>query len=317
MQTSMLLNTSPEFEMAVYTICALNGGQIDQCYPAISGSAPKTTKKSGGTTKKPSASDPDLQILVDNMRAADVDKAGPNDYTLDWGNKVSGNKKTSPNQLFAYVNETLFQRPVYATLIDVFNRNLFTPEVCTAEQAMTGFRKAGLQQVFDTWTATEVFNLAFQYLQKKGYSHATDMATLKTFLWNLWFGTYSRCSGALGSSGWEHVFVGEWKGTTVDGQHDWARYYLLQKAGNITYHGYFSTLLAHFQHTWENELKQEGGFLIGTSPAFDFSLLTVCALIHPGSNGCKYSIDGHPLGVTSYTQECAAGTCLSTAYPTD
>ncbi|KAK6031262.1 endoribonuclease XendoU, partial [Ostertagia ostertagi] len=294
MQTSMLLNTSPEFEMAVYTICALNGGQcemtinnqpvgifastlvqngvtvIDQCYPAISGSAPKTTKKSGGTTKKPSASDPDLQILVDNMRAADVDKAGPNDYTLDWGNKVSGNKKTSPNQLFAYVNETLFQRPVYATLIDVFNRNLFTPEVCTAEQAMTGFRKAGLQQVFDTWTATEVFNLAFQYLQKKGYSHATDMATLKTFLWNLWFGTYSRCSGALGSSGWETCVVGRMpKGTTVDGQHDWARYYLLQKAGNITYHGYFSyvvNLTGTFQYTWENELKQEGGFLIGTSP---------------------------------------------------
>ncbi|KAK6018680.1 hypothetical protein OSTOST_15724, partial [Ostertagia ostertagi] len=26
METSMLLNTSPEFEMAVYTICALSGG---------------------------------------------------------------------------------------------------------------------------------------------------------------------------------------------------------------------------------------------------------------------------------------------------
>ncbi|KAK5968711.1 G protein-coupled receptor [Trichostrongylus colubriformis] len=340
MQTAMLLNTSPEFEMAVYTICALNGGQcemtinnqpvtifastlkedgvtvIDQCYPGVSGSSP--TKKPSATTKKSSASDPDLQTLVDNMRAADVDKAGPNDYILNWGNKASGNTKTSPNQLFTYVNESLFQRPVYATLIDVFNKNLFTPEVCTAEQAMTGFRKATLQQVFDTWTATDVFNLAFQYLQKKKYSHATDMATLKAFLWNLWFGTYSRCNGAIGSSGWEHVFVGEWKGTTIDGQHDWTRYYLLQKADHINYHGYYSyvvNLTGTFQYTWENELKPKGGFLIGTSPAFDFSLLTVCALIHPGNDGCKYSIDGHPLGVTSYTQECAAGTCLSTAYP--
>lgn len=32
------------------------------------------------------------------MRAADVDKAGPTDYTLDWGNKESGNTKTSTNQ---------------------------------------------------------------------------------------------------------------------------------------------------------------------------------------------------------------------------
>lgn len=28
MQTSMLLNTSPEFELAVYTVCALSGGQV-------------------------------------------------------------------------------------------------------------------------------------------------------------------------------------------------------------------------------------------------------------------------------------------------
>uniref|UniRef100_A0A183GE42 Endoribonuclease n=1 Tax=Heligmosomoides polygyrus TaxID=6339 RepID=A0A183GE42_HELPZ len=182
-------------------------------------------------------------------------------------------------------------------------------KVCTAEPAMTGFRKATIQAVMDTWTATPVFNLAFEYLKNKG-----------AFLWNLWLGTYSRCGSTLGSSGWEHVFLGEWKSGTVDGQHDWARYYLLQKADKIDYHGYYSTvdsLTGTWQYTWENELKQKGGFLIGTSPVFDFSLLTVCALIHPGSNTCKFSIDGHPLAVTSYTQTCAAGLCLSTAYPTN
>lgn len=51
--------------------------------------------------------------------------------------------------------------------------------------------------------------------------------------------------------------------------------------------------------------------------AFDFSLLTVCALVHPGANTCKFNLDGYPLAVTSYTQKCDAGTCLSTAYPTD
>lgn len=300
------------------TIQRNNMTLIDHCYPGIASSG-QTTKKAA-TTKKPSASDPELQTLVDQMRAADVDKAGPTDYTLDWGNKESGNTKTSTNQLFTYVNETLFERPVYSTLIDMFDKNLFTPDVCTAEPAMTGFRKATIQAVMDTWTATPVFNLAFEYLKNKGYSHATDMDTLKAFLWNLWLGTYSRCGSTLGSSGWEHVFLGEWKSGTVDGQHDWARYYLLQKADKIDYHGYYSTvdsLTGTWQYTWENELKQKGGFLIGTSPVFDFSLLTVCALIHPGSNTCKFSIDGHPLAVTSYTQTCAAGLCLSTAYPTN
>ncbi|KHJ96655.1 hypothetical protein OESDEN_03385 [Oesophagostomum dentatum] len=97
-------------------------------------------------------------------------------------------------------------------------------------------------------------------------------------------------------------------------------YYHFQKAGQINYHGYYSyvtDLTGTFQYVWVNEMKKEGGFLIGTSPAFDFSLFTVCSLMYSGNAACKYSIDGHPLAVTSYTQSCDVGTCLSTSYPVD
>ena len=40
------------------------------------------------------------------------------------------------------------------------------------------------------------------------------------------------------SSGFEHVFVGEKTGTTVGGQHNWIRTYMLEKAGSINYKGY-------------------------------------------------------------------------------
>lgn len=106
-------------------------------------------------------------------------------------------------------------------------------------------------------------------------------------------------------AGWEHVFLGEWKSGTVDGQHDWARYYLLQKADKIDYHGYYSTvdvgllinihpcvsstcvdpfksdalcfqsLTGTWQYTWENELKQKGGFLIGTSPGLSNLVVSI------------------------------------------
>ncbi|PIO72917.1 endoribonuclease XendoU, partial [Teladorsagia circumcincta] len=176
------------------------------------------------------------QTLVNNMRLADVDKAGPEDLVLKWGKKAD--KKYS-DKLFVYVNETLFKRPVYSTLIEVYERNLFDPQVCHADSEMNGFRKAQLQLMFDTWTSTEVFKLAFDYLQNKDFKYATNMKTLKGYLWTLWFGTYSRCKGPYGSSGWEHVFYGEWKGTKVDGHHSWVRYYLQQKAGQIDYHGYY------------------------------------------------------------------------------
>lgn len=70
--------------------------------------------------------------------------------------------------------------------------------------------------------------------------------------------------------GWEHVYSGEYTTyKTVDGQHSWVRYYLLEKAGEINYHGYQShdgDLIGTFQYTWNEYVKKEGGFLISTSP---------------------------------------------------
>uniref|UniRef100_A0A1I7Y6E0 Endoribonuclease n=1 Tax=Steinernema glaseri TaxID=37863 RepID=A0A1I7Y6E0_9BILA len=263
--------------------------------------------------------DPKMQALVDKMYAADTDRPGPNDFKLDWGNHVSGEQDESQNPLFSFVNESIFQKPVYSKLIDMYNRNLFTADVCKAEPDMGGFRKQILMDVMKTFTATPMFQAAFQYLQEEGVAQGTLEEFLPE-LFTLWFGTYSRCHGALGSSGWEHVFLGEWKGSTVDGQHDWVRYYLLEKAGKINYHGYDKydgQLTGTFQYTWEDYLKKTGGFLIHTSPAFDFSLFTACVYTHSGSDGCKFTIEGYELGVTSYKQKCDDGTCLSTSYPTN
>lgn len=69
--------------------------------------------------------------------------------------------------------------------------------------------------------------------------------------------------------GWEHVYSGEWKGTTVDGQHNWVRYYLLQKAGLIDYQGYYShegDLIGTWEYSWNGYQKAKGGFFLGTSP---------------------------------------------------
>ncbi|RCN29801.1 endoribonuclease XendoU [Ancylostoma caninum] len=342
MELSMLLNTSPEFEMAAYTICALTGGEceftvngddvnlvaktitvndevmIDDCHPYVSGGITQRPKPGTGSTKKPKPSDEKFQTLVDKMRAADVDRAGAGDYKLDFGNRASGTSDNSDNDLFVYVNETLFQRPVYANLLALLKRKVFINDVCEKEAPMSGLRKTQIQLLLDTWTNTKVFRLAFDYMHAKGEKHATTFEAFKKFLFNFWFGTYSRCNGPVGSSGFEHVFTGEWKRGTVGGHHSWVTYYAAQKAGKINYHGYFSTvsdLAGTFQYRWQSVFKKKGGFLFGTSPAFDFSLFTVCSLMYPGTAGCRYSIDGYSLGVTSFTQSCSSGLCLATAYP--
>uniref|UniRef100_A0A7E4V240 Endoribonuclease n=1 Tax=Panagrellus redivivus TaxID=6233 RepID=A0A7E4V240_PANRE len=259
-------------------------------------------------------SDAQLQKLVTNMYNADSDKAQAGDITLNWGNKIHGEGDTSDQPLFTHVNEALFQKPIYAKLIEIYNDNLFHPSVCTAEPKNEGARKAQLQAYLQLLTATPVYKLAHDYLDSLGKAPTDDE------LFALWFGTYSRCHSTQGSSGWEHVYSGEWKGEEIDGQHNWVRYYLLEKAGQINYHGYFShenDLIGSFQYKWNDYLKREGGFFISTSPAFDLAIFTTCVLAHSGHSGCTFQLDGNYVAITSFHQKCNAGTCLSTSYPSD
>ena len=355
MLRNFLIGTSPEFDFLAYTICALAGtpsGSANTCAfsiqgydvtltvatatdggftristgtPSIGGGSGPVTHVTGTpgkttTRKQGGGTDADLQAMVDSMWSTDEDKAQPGDVVLDWGNKVSGNSDASSGPLFKQVNEKLFERPVYKELITIYNDSLFHPEVCTAEAAMSGLRKAQLDNYLRILTNTSVFQTAYAYLQKTGHADADFENFYKNTLFPLWYGTYSRCKGPLGSSGWEHVYSGEWKGKEIDGQHNWVRYYLLEKAGDINYHGYFShenDLIGTFQYTWKTYLKEKGGFFITTSPSFDFSILTTCVLAHGNGANCKFNVDGNHIIVTSYRQECGAGTCIATAYPSD
>ncbi|GMT02836.1 hypothetical protein PENTCL1PPCAC_25010 [Pristionchus entomophagus] len=348
MKSNLLLNTSPEFEFMGYAVCALTGNSacslmidgnevilnvdtitvnsnrvISVAYPHIgSTSAAGTTKKP--TTKQPSKIDTEFQELVDAMRAQDEDKPTSSQYKLTWGNKLGNNPKPTSANLMSGVDESLFDTPVYAALKKVYDNGILNPDVCVAESDYkTGFKKSILQSLLDTWSTTKPFTLMHEYLVKKN-KVASDLTAFKQFLTTFWFGTYSRCANNKkvdGSSGFEHVFSGEWKGNTIDGHHSWIKYYLNQKAGDIKYYGYYSfddQLTGTYEYDWADHNKKTGGMLFGTSPVFDFSLFTACSLVHSGSTACRFSIDNYELAVTSYTQDCAGGgLCLSTSYPVD
>ena len=49
---------------------------------------------------------------------------------------------------------------------------------------------------------------------------------------------YSRSRGVVGSSGMEHVFVGEWNDSGILGLHSWIRYAFLEQDYYVNYLGY-------------------------------------------------------------------------------
>uniref|UniRef100_A0A8R1HVZ2 Poly(U)-specific endoribonuclease n=1 Tax=Caenorhabditis japonica TaxID=281687 RepID=A0A8R1HVZ2_CAEJA len=345
LETAFLLNSSPAFEFAAYTVAALTNTQptvaiqgenvditaatlvqngatvLDKVTISFEQGHKATTHHSGSGTTKRSSTDPALQTLVDQMWNVDQDRPSAAQVTLNWGTKISGKSGIKEGNLFANVDETLFTKKQYADLLTTYQNELFTADVCKAEAPMSGFRKQYLQAVFNAFTSTPMFSAAFDYLKAQNYKDTSDLETFKSkVLWPLWFGTYTRCKGALGSSGWEHVFSGELKSNEVDGQHDWVRYYTEQKKDKMVYNGYYThdeDLIGTFQYHWQGATKPKGGFFTGTSPAFDFSILSVCALVHGNGGNCHFHVNNYPITVTSYLQQCGdgSGTCLSTAYP--
>ena len=68
-----------------------------------------------------------------------------------------------------------------------------------------------------------------------------DMKVFKEYLRTIWFGMYSRARGIEGSSGIEHVYIGELK-RGISGLHSWVRFASEEEKGEINYLGFLSVV---------------------------------------------------------------------------
>ncbi|XP_031466254.1 poly(U)-specific endoribonuclease-A-like [Phasianus colchicus] len=147
-------------------------------------------------------------------------------------------------------------------------------------------------------------------------------SALRAALQQLWFGRYSRSGGAaLDSSGFEHVFVGEIKNSRVSGCHSWVQLQQLERSGRLNYLSYsydgpwrrFPDVLA-LQFRWAGHLKPLGSTFLGSSPAFDMALYTLCHVTRPGAL-CNVTLAGHAAAVQTHSWAGAGQQFIASAYP--
>ncbi|KAG7326095.1 hypothetical protein KOW79_009496 [Hemibagrus wyckioides] len=255
------------------------------------------------------ASDSEIVDVSEVLYSLDSNKASVSELVIDPQTLINhsdtGNKNDlSPLPLFVYVDEaSLFSRPTYAALIallDNYEKKTGVSENFSSSQVQE-------QENFlkETMKNTELGRELFSFFYTKGY-----YTSWEEFLYDLrmmWFGLYSRSSGSLDSSGFEHIFAGEIKNGKVSGFHNWVRFYLLEKLGLMNYYSYsydgpwtsYPDVLGT-QFMWDGYYKQIGSALIGSSPELDLALYTLCYVTRPGKH-CRLSLGGKGLTIQTYT----------------
>jgi hypothetical protein len=154
-----------------------------------------------------------------------------------------------------------------------------------------------------------------KYIFPKQHSFDTEEDFVQ-LLYKIWFQLYSRSEGCdndnnnnnnneassdengsrkpkkvYGSSGFEHVFVGEIRKSKVIGFHNWIQLYRQEQAGNLDYRGTIrggdagndkstrTPRVLTYNVRWKGAEKPVGSSLLGVTPEFELALYTMVFLV--------------------------------------
>jgi len=270
------------------------------------------------TTQRPHlTSNRKLSQISSQLYSADVNSAG-NDIVLNFqGQTVFGNRSDrAPAPLFEKVSPELLNRPIYAAMLQLYNNYIAAAdkaETVTAEERNEENTFIGLV------ANTEVMRTTYQFLKTQGEFNGTAKQ-FKTALYDMWFGMYPRVKNKLGSSGFEHVFLGELKNDGVTGLHSWLRYYLEEKNGNMNYLGYIRkrvlarNTLIELPISWLGVYKPINSILVGSSPELEMALYTICFLARR-DNWCPLEANGVRYRIKSFGSHYQGKRLIGTAFP--
>ncbi|CAG0900463.1 unnamed protein product [Cyprideis torosa] len=225
----------------------------------------------------------------------------------------------APKPLFATADKNaLLAHPPVKKLVALFNN--YERDATKGEVEST----TEVQEIDDFLTAvldTSIMTKAHEFLAKKGYAPQRK-AAFKTQLKDLWFKMYPRTprSRALGSSGFEHVFLGEVKNGEVSGFHNWLYFLFQEKAGVIDYMGYSKQIhldeasIVKNKFKWGGVTKTLGSMFVGTSPEYEMAVYTVCFYVRP-DGACKVDTGRTSFQVITHPYTYRGSKHIGSAYP--
>ncbi|KAG2486791.1 hypothetical protein HYH03_014590 [Edaphochlamys debaryana] len=258
-----------------------------------------------------------LWELDTNRLKAGVDYA----INLQDGKSMWQKGDAAAEKLFKGVKKEVWQRPtflIFYNLLDNYERETGTVEQDTAQE------KKEVSDFLDACLATPVMQYCQLYCEERGVGPKT-LAEFKRALYQMWFSYYRRDGAGNDSCGFEHVFVGESKGDSITGFHNWVQFYIEEARGHVDYLGYVrpkagrdasddEDRLISVQFAWKGEEKNVSTFFVGTSPEFELALYTMCFLCSEEEK-TYLEVGPYDLNIVCYRIRSKYGDKVATAYP--
>ncbi|XP_046401731.1 endoribonuclease CG2145-like [Ischnura elegans] len=270
-----------------------------------------------GTAEFSKVSDQELQALSEDLLKNDINNCADLITVNLQGQVKQGNKQDSAPFRLLTVNPKALEKPTIQKLrplFDNYNPDVRDPEDITTQEEYE--ESSFLDAIFDTPIMAKTHN----FLAKKGYV-SSDLDTFKEEFYNVWFGMYQKKASEPNSCGFEHVFVGELKGTEVGGFHNWVRFYLEEQQGTANYLGFIEEkakgtggYFLKITFKWNQNYKAIGSIFMGASPELEMALYTICFYTKPGGV-CRLKLGGNNVSIQTYQHEYAGSIYVATAYP--
>ncbi|XP_050576674.1 endoribonuclease CG2145-like isoform X3 [Bombus affinis] len=299
------------------TICKQNSYSV---YSILCSISPFTTYQIGDfctATEVSLTSDVELMMVSEELFNKFSHELFNHVYINYQGNMSFKNFTDNAPQRLLNISTKIFLIPTIRSLVKLFDNyelDTYEPEVITREEDLEE------NEFIDNLMETDIMLHVMYFLSVKGF-FKNDIRVYKDILKQIWFHLYSRSKNINGTSGFEHVFIGERKPRKgIIGLHNWIFFSHGELLKKINYFGFGHSkefvnkaVILEIYFTYTGKRKRSSMF-IGTTPELEIALYTLCVFTRPNKR-CQLSFGGFKFYVQTYILQNNGTKFIGTAFP--
>ncbi|PSN50777.1 Poly(U)-specific endoribonuclease [Blattella germanica] len=270
-----------------------------------------------GLDLRSKVTDKELQAFTEELLKKDVNNAAQYIRINYQGRTKSNSAKDEAPEPLVVVNSRALQIPTISKLRHLYDNYIHDAAV---NEHVTAAERAEENNFLDAVMTTSVMKYTMHFLADKGIVNR-DPKVQKDLLKQIWFNMYSRGGGKVGSSAFEHVFLGELKRGEISGMHNWIYFASEEAQRQADYLGYIRKLdlggkgaILKLHYKWSNLVKPVGSMFVGTSPELEMALYTVCFLVRPEEK-CQVRMAGKNFSIRTHTFRYRSKNMIGSAFP--